>query len=165
VTTGPGSFTGVRIGIAFARGLALALDIPAIGVGSLDALLQPLCTARESEGTIAARLDARRGEVYATVRDVASGATLIDAEALPVAELASRLRDARRPIVLTGSGAGLAAAAFDACDTNVVGEADAPAIADVVALALEANESAPPVPLYARSPDAKPQRDKAVARS
>ena len=64
VTTGPGSFTGVRVGVAAARGLALALDIPAVGIGSLEALASPLVrTARN--GTVVAALDAKRGEVFA----------------------------------------------------------------------------------------------------
>ena len=57
VGTGPGSFTGTRIGLAFARGLALALDLPGAGVSTLDAL------ASAHEGAFAL-VDARRGEVF-----------------------------------------------------------------------------------------------------
>jgi len=162
VTTGPGSFTGVRVGIAFARGLALALGVPAIGVGSLDALAFPL--ERSGEGTIAAVLDAKRGEVYGLVRDIASGATRLEAVALPIEDLALRLSRARRPIMLTGAGARLLAEAVGEPQAAIAGKAAAPDIADVVALALDAGECGPPLPLYARAADAKPQLDKAVAR-
>src|ERR687883_1053960 len=57
VGTGPGSFTGVRIGLATARGLPLALDVPAAGVSTLDAL------AAGAPGAVAV-IDARRGEVF-----------------------------------------------------------------------------------------------------
>jgi tRNA threonylcarbamoyladenosine biosynthesis protein TsaB len=162
VTTGPGSFTGVRVGVAFARGLALALDIPAVGVSSLDALALPL--VRGGEGTIAAVLDAKRSEVYALVIDIASGATLVEAEALRIEDLVLRLSHARRPITLTGAGARLVLSALGETDAAVAGEAEAPDIASVVALALDAARCGPPLPLYARAPDAKPQLDKAVAR-
>lgn len=162
VTTGPGSFTGVRVGIAFARGLALALDIPAIGVGSLDALAFPL--SRSGKGTVAAVLDAKRGEVYALVRDVASGAALVEAQALRIEDLALRLSHAERPITLTGAGARLVADALGDPDAAIAGEAESPDIADVVALALDAAAYEPPQPLYGRGADAKPQFDKAVAR-
>jgi tRNA threonylcarbamoyladenosine biosynthesis protein TsaB len=161
-TTGPGSFTGVRVGVAFARGLALALDIPAIGVGSLDALAFPL--ARSGEGTIAAVLDAKRGEVYALVIDIASGAALVEAEALRIEDLVLRLSHARRPITLTGAGARFVLSVLGECDAAVASEAEAPGIADVVALAFDATECGPPLPRYARAADAKPQFDKAVAR-
>lgn len=58
VTTGPGSFTGLRIGLSAARGLALALDIPVIGVPSL------LAISLSNAGPVAVLLDARRGEAY-----------------------------------------------------------------------------------------------------
>jgi tRNA threonylcarbamoyladenosine biosynthesis protein TsaB len=60
VTVGPGSFTGVRVGLAFAKGLALALDIPLIGLGTLEALAASV----EPEGRVAAVIDAKRGQVY-----------------------------------------------------------------------------------------------------
>lgn len=162
VTTGPGSFTGVRVGIAFARGLALALDIPAIGVGSLEAIAAPL--ERASEGTVAAVLDAKRGEVYALVRDTASGAALVDSEALRIEDLVLRLSHARRPIVLTGAGAPLLAGLLPEGDATIAATPEAPDIGDVVELALGGSASGPPLPHYAREADAKPQADKAVAR-
>ncbi len=62
VGCGPGSFTGIRIGMSTVKGLAMALDRPVVGVSSLDAL------ARQTEGTtdaVCPMIDARRGEVYA----------------------------------------------------------------------------------------------------
>jgi tRNA threonylcarbamoyladenosine biosynthesis protein TsaB len=63
VTTGPGSFTGVRVGLSAARGLALALDVPCIGVTTLEAIAH----AHHGDGDrpLLVVLDARRGEVYA----------------------------------------------------------------------------------------------------
>ena len=162
VTTGPGSFTGVRIGIAFARGLALARDIPAIGIGSLEAIAAPLAATRE--GTVAALLDAKRGEVFALVTDMASGAALIEAQALSIDDLVLRLSHMRAPIVMTGVGAPIVAGALAEPKPRIVGTAEAPDIADVIALADRAEHVAPPLPIYARPADAKPQADKAVPR-
>ena len=99
VTTGPGSFTGVRVGVAAARGLALALDIPAVGVGSLDALALPVSCARKQERWCAA-LDARRGEIYALARISRRAETLLDATAIRVDAIAERLCRRPRPLVL-----------------------------------------------------------------
>ena len=162
VTTGPGSFTGVRIGIAFARGLGLALDVPVVGVGSLHALMRPLTGVRE--GTAIAALDAKRGEVFVLARDLGAGADLIEAEALSIDELARRLDQVRDPIVATGAGAPLLAAQLGEARVDIVAEAEAPDIADVAALAMDDGAARPPKPLYARAPDAKPQRGKTVAR-
>jgi tRNA threonylcarbamoyladenosine biosynthesis protein TsaB len=178
VTTGPGSFTGVRIGIAAARALALALRIPAVGLGSLEALLAPAARgagadwsmvargeATVEKGTILAVLDARRGEVYAVARDLASGEVLIEAQALRPERLASLLDPAKGPLILTGAGAPLILPALAGRDVTVVGTAAAPDIAEVARLGLEAPVGAPPVPLYGRGADAKPQADKAVLRA
>jgi tRNA threonylcarbamoyladenosine biosynthesis protein TsaB len=163
VTTGPGSFTGVRVGVAAARGLALALDIPAVGIGSLDALIFP--TEREgSTGTVIATLDARRGEVYALARDLASHATLLEARALPAAALASMLEDAREPLILVGAGAPIAAAAFAGRELTIAAMPEYPEITDVARLGLAGTDLAPPAPHYARAADAKPQANKALAR-
>lgn len=62
VGIGPGSFTGVRVGLATAKGLALSLSVPIVGVSSLDALAEAV---RFHSGPILALLDARKGEVFA----------------------------------------------------------------------------------------------------
>lgn len=91
VGMGPGSFTGLRVGIAFAQGIALGLGIPWTGVGSLEALAAA-CPPEVGEPRVAL-LDARRDEVFAQAFDRAGGA-LSRAEALPrssaLATLAAR---------------------------------------------------------------------------
>lgn len=164
VTTGPGSFTGVRIGVAAARGLALALGVPAIGIGSLAALAFPAIRSRDA-GTVIAALDARRGEIYALARDLATGSLLLDVAAAPPEDLAKELAQATRPLVLTGAGAPLLAPHLSDNDVEMAEAAEAPDIADVAILGLRAEPGRPPVPLYARGADAKPQSAKAVARA
>lgn len=61
VTTGPGSFTGIRIGVAIAKGLAYSLKKPIIGINELDVLAE---TGEEREGLIVPLIDARKERVY-----------------------------------------------------------------------------------------------------
>ncbi len=94
VTTGPGSFTGLRIGIATAKGLSYALGCALVGVPTLDALAYGAC---QPSGLVVPALDARRREVYAAVyRAVPEGVPerVSDWLALPLEELLSRLEDA-----------------------------------------------------------------------
>lgn len=73
VSVGPGSFTGVRVGLASAAGLARALDIPALGLGSLEALARSVSGPRPGSW-ICPWLDAGRGEVYAAAYQDPGGA-------------------------------------------------------------------------------------------
>jgi len=70
VTTGPGSFTGLRVGLGSVQGLALASGRPCVGLPTLDVLAG---AAAGSSGTIVAVIDAFRGEVYSGVYDAAGG--------------------------------------------------------------------------------------------
>ena len=160
VTTGPGSFTGVRVGIAAARGLALALGIPAVGIGTLDALLDMAGGA--ASGTVVACLDARRGEIYLLARAAGSGRILVPADAMtPVAAAQKLLADGVPPYRLIGSGAALLAEVLareaPGSSVSILSDAKTPDIAAVARLAAAAAPGRPPVPLYLRGPDAKPQ--------
>lgn len=162
VTTGPGSFTGVRVGIAAARALALALDIAAIGIGSLQALAVAAGRQRTS-GTVVAVLDAKRDEVYLYAQEIASGLALALPSAMPVDAAAALVRSFPEPIVLTGSAAPLLHDALGPRDAIVFRTAESPDIADVALLGLGARASGPPVPLYLRGADARTQAAKTVA--
>lgn len=144
VTVGPGSFTGLRVGLAFAKGLATALSIPCVGVTTLEAL------AFGIPGFTAAVLDARMGQVYIQV--FADGVSLMAPDALELGEAAARLAELHSggPATLVGSGAPLLA------DTMSGAAILTPAAPDPVAVArLAAARPKPahsPRPLYLRAP-------------
>jgi tRNA threonylcarbamoyl adenosine modification protein YeaZ len=163
VTIGPGSYTGLRVGIAAARGIALAAGIPAGGVATLAAYVAPLL-ARERRGVMAAAIDARHGQVY--IQAVAPGGRVI----IPPSPMG--LREAVRvlgsgPVILTGSGAPLVAAEAwgQGIDATMTEAALAPDIGWVARLGAIADPAqALAKPLYLRGPDAKPQEGTRIAR-
>lgn len=143
VTVGPGSFTGLRVGLAFAKGLAAALDIPAIGVGSLEALAAP------HAGLVFAAIDARRDQLY--LQAFEDGASLMAPDVLPLGLAAARVAEIAggRAFDLVGSGAALLA--------GLGGRDLAQSAIDPVQVARLAAERPPlpPRPLYLRAPDAR----------
>ena len=146
VTVGPGSFTGLRVGLAFAKGLGLALGRPCVGVGTLEAL----AASEPGPGLTAAAIDARRHQVY--LQAFESGAAVMAPDALPVDTAAARLAEVWRggPLRLVGPGAVLLAGI---APEAVVIERVAP---DPVAVCtLAAGRTTPARPLYLRAPDAK----------
>ncbi len=160
VTTGPGSFTGQRVGIATARGLALGLGCPVVGVSVLEALrVEADIMARNQETWVGAINDARRGEVYMLIasRDGEGAGTL--AACLAYDEALTRLLPGAGVVV--GSGAEGIVSHLPANDRTRVRIGHNRAHADLAILAqLGANldaRDAPAVPLYLRPPDAKPR--------
>jgi tRNA threonylcarbamoyladenosine biosynthesis protein TsaB len=145
VTVGPGSFTGLRVGIAFAKGLALALDKPAVGIGTLEAL------AAEADGLVFAVIDARRGQLY--LQGFEDGRALMAPDALSAETAAACIAELSngRPFTLVGSGAALLTD-FAPTARIVDGEGcDAIKVARLAA----ARSPGPLKPLYLRAPDAK----------
>jgi tRNA threonylcarbamoyl adenosine modification protein YeaZ len=160
VTTGPGSFTGLRVGIAASRGIALAAGKPAIGLSTLAGFAAPLIAEDDSTHVVAA-IDARHEHVYLQVFG-SGGRTL-------VAPRIATLRDAVRaamtgPARVIGTGADLLAAAWSkyAAGSNAlplsVEQRAAPDIGWIARLGAAAGDGyGPPKPLYLRAPDAQPQ--------
>lgn len=148
VTVGPGSFTGLRVGLAFAKGLALALDKPCIGIGALEAL----AASAPGPGLTVAVIDAKRGQVYLQVFDGA--AALMAPDVLAVETAAARLAELWRggPARLVGPGAALLAGVLAGAELCERAAPDPVAIARLAALR---QAGIPPRPLYLRAPDAK----------
>jgi tRNA threonylcarbamoyl adenosine modification protein YeaZ len=161
VTIGPGSFTGLRVGIAAARGLALVTGCPAVGIGTLAVLAEH---ARSLAGArpVLAVLDARRGEVYAQSFD-RHGEPLGPPEVATAALIAERVD---QKTLIAGAGADQLLAELGSFDeARVVHRDAAPDIAALLRLGRHASVPAlPPRPLYLRPPDAKPQAAFAVSR-
>ncbi len=155
---GPGSFTGLRIGLATAKGLALGAGIPLVGVSSLLVLAMNAAGARDPVGVV---LDARRGEVFVAAYHLRSQAADVVLEPCAAApeEAGRRLADAmgKGPIVLVGNGLrvyGPVVVAALGDRAIVLPEAyDVPRGAHVARLGLERFRTAGPDDLAAVTPD------------
>lgn len=176
VAVGPGSFTGLRVGIATMQGLALVRGRPLAGVSALDALAHAGSAGLDAGTRIAAWVDAHRRDVFAALQDVAQGAAfgsdrLIEIEAPtvgdPSATLARWRHLDRMPSVFIGDGAALYADAIAAAVSEARIIAPPPLAATIGRLALaqaHAGTTRGPAavqPLYVRRPDAEIAREQA----
>lgn len=160
---GPGSFTGVRVGVCACQGIAVALGLPAIGVGSLEAMAG---AARDGAvgATVVAVLDARKGEVFAAIV-AADGGGLWGPVHLPRDEAAAAIASARATrapgavvvgevvTTLDGLGDPQRGEALDLPDAVLVGRLAAGRLGAAAPGSLDA---ALLEPLYVRAPDARP---------
>lgn len=159
VTVGPGSFTGIRIGLATARGLALAAGRPLVGLTTLEVLAAGV-PERARTGPILAALDARRGRLYVQLFDRAARPLgepcATTAEALP-GLLGAHI--SRGPLVVAGTGSQAAMAALPpAVEARAAPGPVSPDARVLVRLATAraGSVTAPPRPLYLREHGARP---------
>jgi tRNA threonylcarbamoyladenosine biosynthesis protein TsaB len=155
VTTGPGSFTGLRVGIAAARGIALAADKPAVGLSTLSVYAAPHIAADDRFQVVAA-IDARHAHVYLQVFSP-GGRTLTTPRLAPLRDAVQAAAAAASCIV--GSAAQAVAAALSETDASAAVDARAaPDIAWVARVgAVVPEDQSPLKPQYLRAPDAQPQ--------
>jgi tRNA threonylcarbamoyladenosine biosynthesis protein TsaB len=158
VTTGPGSFTGLRVGLSAARGIALAANKPVVGVTTLTAYAAPI-VSQNGEHPVISAIDARHDHVYfQAVRG--NGSSLVPSRVAPIEEAlgASKFGAA----YLVGNAARMLADRWpgDALPPFKVDAQAAPDIAWVAWLgAAVSPNTAPARPFYLRAPDAKPSID------
>jgi tRNA threonylcarbamoyladenosine biosynthesis protein TsaB len=158
VTTGPGSFTGLRVGLSAARGIALAADKPVVGLTTLTAYAAPVVSQGLEQPVISA-IDARHDHVYfqAVAGD---GSPLIRPHVAPIEEALGASRFGAPHLV--GNAARILADRWpaDAPPPYMVDPQAAPDIAWVAWLgAAVSPDTAPARPFYLRAPDAKPSKN------
>lgn len=163
VAAGPGSFTGVRIGVAAVKGLAFAQDKPCVGVSTLAAMAR-LADGLPFDGVVCAAMDARCRQVYTALFACEGGevSRLTPDEAIPLEELEKRLISCNKSIFLVGDGAQLC---YNTLNGHVPGLILAPPLlryqqaAGVAAQAALETEKAVPAerlqPIYLRLPQAE----------
>jgi tRNA threonylcarbamoyl adenosine modification protein YeaZ len=162
VSIGPGSFTGIRVGVSAARGLALALKVPALGVTTLSAIADQARFDWPGRRIVAA-IDARRDELY--VEDHAGDGSLAFGPAIVPTSNAGSLVFGDRP-VLAGSGARVIEERAASADFDMAGGGATADIAVYARLAAGGHVfNSPPKPLYLRGPDARPQEGFALPRA
>lgn len=154
-TVGPGTFTGIRIGLAAARAIGLAADRPVIGITTLEALATGAAAAADGNETVIAAIDARRGQVYLQAFHHRQGGIVASGsgKAVDIHDIDSLLPEG--PVLAVGSGAAYVVAAGH---KGVRRNENFDRIAMEVLCGF-ARDRAPtalaPAPLYLREPDAK----------
>ena len=104
VANGPGSFTGVRIGVAAAKGFAWGAEIPCYGVSTLEAMAEGLGIY---DGYVVPTMDARRNQTYTAIFRAEEGklTRILEDSAISFVELGEKLKNCEKPIFLVGDGA------------------------------------------------------------
>lgn len=167
VTVGPGGFTGVRIGLATARGLALAWAKPLLGISNFEAVAATVAEDERRDRSVAVLLDAKRTDLYVQAFDDALTPLGQPASVLP-RDLAGHLPEG--PLVLAGDAVeqgleGLAAIRGAALTvSSAPRQVDAGRLAELAAgRSLPAPGAAAPMPLYLRAPDvSRPKRGRGL---
>jgi tRNA threonylcarbamoyladenosine biosynthesis protein TsaB len=157
-TTGPGSFTGLRVGLSAARGIALAANKPVVGVTTLTAYAAPVVSENGAHPVISA-IDARHDHVYFQVVS-GDGGSLVKPKVAPIAEALEASHFGAPHLV--GNAAALLADRWppDAPPPFMVNPSAAPDIMWVAWLgAAVTPENSPARPYYLRAPDAKPPKE------
>jgi len=153
VTIGPGAFTGLRIGLSTARGLALAANKPLVGVTTLEAVAYAVVLEERQDKNLLVVLDAKRADVYAQLfgPDLSP---LTD----PIAVMPEKLPGltGNGPLVIAGDHAKTVASVFDGQATIASGHGlpEAEIVAALAAKTEPSKNGEPPAPLYIRPPDA-----------
>jgi tRNA threonylcarbamoyladenosine biosynthesis protein TsaB len=155
VTTGPGSFTGLRVGLSAARGIGLAANKPVVGLTTLSAYAAPVVSRNDEQPVISA-IDARHDQVYFQVVS-GNGSSLIRPRVGPIEEALAASRFGAPHMV--GNAARILADRWPAHAPQPF-KVDAQPAPDIAWLAwlgaAVSPETSPPRPYYLRAPDAKP---------
>lgn len=168
VAHGPGSFTGIRIGVSTVKGLAWAAEKQCVGVSTLEAMAWH---GLACGGYICPVMDARRNQVYNAIFEIRDGkpCRLTKDRPIALAELAEELRALNAPVFLVGDGTALAKRYFDeagipceAAPENLVWQ-DAWGVA-MAALDKPAGTSDTLLPVYLRLSQAERERQERLAR-
>jgi tRNA threonylcarbamoyladenosine biosynthesis protein TsaB len=158
VTTGPGSFTGLRVGLSAARGIALAANKPVVGVTTLSAYAAPV-VSQNGEHPVVSAIDARHDHVYLQVVS-GNGGSLIPPRVAAIEEALDAARFGAPHLV--GNAARILADRWPA-DGPPPFAVDAQAAPDIAWVgwlgAAVSPDTAPARPFYLRAPDAKPPKD------
>jgi tRNA threonylcarbamoyladenosine biosynthesis protein TsaB len=164
VCVGPGSFTGIRVGVAMARAIALTLETPIVGVSTLVGLAGPLL-GEPRPGLIVPAIDARHGNVYFQIFEPAGRPMFAARVGSPRDVIraigAGPARFTGDAAALLADAAGRAGLEFDA--SEAAAHPDIVAVARI-GFALDPDAS-PPRPLYVKPPDANPAAAGGIARA
>lgn len=166
---GPGSFTGIRIGVSAAKGLAFAADIPAVGVSTLAAMAR---NAAFADALVVCAMDARRNQIYNALFEAKNGqlTRLTPDRAIGLDDLAEELRGDPRPKTVVGDGGRLCAEALTAAGIHCCLAPPHLVMQSAATVALEAEEAAKNgglisaqelLPVYLRPPQAERLRREA----
>jgi tRNA threonylcarbamoyladenosine biosynthesis protein TsaB len=157
VTVGPGAFTGIRIGLAAARGIGLAANIPVVGVTTFAAVAEAVSEVEWADRMLLVLLDSKRGDAF--VQEFASERVSVGPPAvLSLEAILHRL--ASGSFLLAGDGVAVVRPHLDAANLDVRysaidGPADARWVAQLAARSVVERTGLPPTPLYLRAPEVR----------